>query len=102
MGTQSIILNPGNYIYFKKNKNIKKKISKYKFSLKEFKKFKYKNSKPFSSYQKKEMQLENLEKKPVINSFINTLKKELKKIKNYNFSVLFLIKFKNDKKLILD
>jgi len=44
------------------------------------------------------MQLENLEKKPVINSFINTLKKELKKIKNYNFSVLFLIKFKNEKK----
>ena len=98
LDTESIILNPGNYIHFKKNDFIKKNISKYRFNLKEFKKFKSKNLKSFSSYQKKEMQLENLEKRPIINSFIRTLKKELKKIKNYNFSVLFLIKYKNEKK----
>ena len=38
--TKSLILSPGDYLNFKENDNIKKKISQYKFNTKEFNKFK--------------------------------------------------------------
>ena len=95
--TKSFILNPGNFIKLNDDKGIESKITKYKFGLKEFNKFKKKNTQNFSSYQKKEMKLENLEKKQVINSFMKTIKKQLKNLKKFNFTVLFLIKYKNQR-----
>ena len=95
--TKSLILSPGDYLNFKENDNIKKKISQYKFNTKEFNKFKKKTNSNFFKYQKNKMSLENLEKKPVINSFINKIKNGLKKVNKYNFTVLFLIKYKDQK-----
>tara|TARA_Y100001970_G_scaffold56883_1_gene71969 strand:- start:1451 stop:2737 length:1287 start_codon:yes stop_codon:yes gene_type:complete len=95
--TKSLILSPGDYLNFKENDNIKKKISQYKFNTKEFNKFKKKTNSNFFKYQRNEMSLENLEKKPVINSFINKIKNGLKKVNKYNFTVLFLIKYKDQK-----
>ena len=60
--TKSLILSPGDYLNFKENDNIKKKISQYKFNTKEFNKFKKKTNSNFFKYQKNEMSLENLEK----------------------------------------
>ena len=75
-------MSPGDYLNFKENDNIKKKISQYKFNTKEFNKFKKKTNSNFFKYQKNEMSLENLEKKPVINSFINKIKNGLKRLIN--------------------
>ena len=96
--TKSLILSPGDFIKFNENDDkIEKKISKYKFNLKEFNRFKKKNILNYSKFQKKEMVLDKLEKKPVLNNFMYKIEKGMKKLSKFNFTVLFLIKHKNQK-----
>jgi len=92
--TESLILNPGDFIKFN-NSKITKKISKYKFNSMEFTKFATKNKHDLLRYQKKEMTLPNLKEDVVINNFVNKIKLGLKKIKRYNFKAVISIKYLN-------
>ena len=96
--TESIIMNPGNFIKIDDNGRIKKSVSKYKFNQIEFDKFKRKNSRSFNSFKKNEMKLEKLEREPIVRSFIKTLQIGYRRLKKFNFSVLFLINYKNNEK----
>jgi len=102
--TQSIILNPGNYIEFSNGKIVDKKISKYKFNKKEFLKFKKKTSLKFKSYMANEKKLEKLDKTEIINKFIISLKKNFNQIKKFKFHVMFHINIdgKKNHKIVID
>ena len=92
-------MNPGNFIKIDDNGKIKKSVSKYKFNQIEFDKFKRKNSRSFNSFKKNEMKLEKLEREPIVRSFIKTLQIGYRRLKKFNFSVLFLINYKNNEKI---
>jgi len=95
--SETMILNPGNYIKFYDDGFVEKRITKYKFNSKELKNFKDKKLKYFNTYKKKEKKLEILDKNSVINTFVKKIEDGLKGIEKIDFKVIFLIKFKNQK-----
>jgi hypothetical protein len=98
-----LIMNPGDYFKSRNNK-LFTKITKYEYNKKSLDKFLHNKKKDFTKYIKNEKKVAGINGKNLISKFKEKIKRELKKIKNFNFKISFIIKETNQKtqNLILD